>query len=342
MHLRKLPSGNWNAVAYGGYNKETGKQYTKSFTGPDRAAVKAEAAVWETKHRFRHDSRALAGAAEDFLALNAKTLSPSTQHGYTAIKRTLPDWLLRMPCHAIGEKDLQRYVNSLKVSPKTIRNRIGFISAVLKSQGIEMPPIRIPQAEVPLLNIPDSDTVKRTIAAAEADTELWICIMLAATGPLREGEIAALSLDDIDRESCIVHVHHDLVLGSDNKYHLKPPKTRSSDRYIDMPRNLIEAIYKQGYVTRWKPKGIYNRFRTLLDNNGIPPYRFHDLRHFCISELLSQGIDEIYVAERSGHSDYATMKRYTHALGNRRGEVSKKILGHFDALFVQKNVQKNF
>ena len=155
--------------------------------------------------------------------------------------------------------------------------------------------------------------------------------MLAATGPLRAGEIAALSIDDI--EGTMVHVHRSLAMGPDWQYHEKPPKTKSSDRYVDMPPALIDAIQKQGYVTNWTPQRIARRFRALLRDNGIPAYRFHDLRHFAISEMLSNGIEEIYIAERSGHADYATMKRYTHALGSHRTEVTRKINENFQTLF---------
>jgi integrase len=121
-----------------------------------------------------------------------------------------------------------------------------------------------------------------------------------------------------------------MVYGSDHAYHIKPPKTERSDRYIDIQRDLVEKIFAQGYVTRFTPKGIEKRFRTILRHAGIPHYRFHDLRHFCISELLLQGLPESYVSERSGHTSHATMQRYIHVLGNRRAEASKKILAHFD------------
>lgn len=43
-------------------------------------------------------------------------------------------------------------------------------------------------------------------------------------------EIFALTLDDI--QSDVIHVHHSLVLGTDKEWHLKAPKTGSSNRYI--------------------------------------------------------------------------------------------------------------
>lgn len=333
MHVRKLPSGNWNVVAYAGYDRKTGKKYRKSFTGKDLKAVKAEAAAWEAERKLSSD--ALGVAMEKFINGNEKMLSPTTVNGYNAVMHVLRDrhaWFYAMPLHRIGTAELTRLVNEMDGSPKTVRNRLGLISAAMKASGYTMPQVRTPQVPVPDLRIPDSDVVRKTIAAArETDPELWVCIMLAATGPLRAGEIAALSIDDLN--GTMLHVHHSLAMGPDWRYHEKAPKTRSSDRYIDIPPELADAIRGQGYVTHWTPQRIARRFRALLRDNNIPPYRFHDLRHFAISEMLSQGIEEIYIAERSGHADYATMKRYTHALGNHRTEITRRINENFQTLF---------
>ena len=308
MHTRKLPSGSWNVVAYAGYDRKTGKKYRKSFTGKDLRLVKAEAAAWEAERKLSSDS--LGVALERFIAENEKMLSPTTVNGYNAVLHVLRDrhpWVYAMPLHRIGTAELTRLVNEMDGSPKTVRNRLGLISAAMKAGGYAMPPVRTPQVPVPDLRIPDSERVKRTIRAAEQDRELWVCIMLAATGPLRAGEIAALTLDDLD--GTMLHVHHSLAMGPDWRYHEKAPKTRSSDRYIDIPPELADAIREQGYVTHWTPQRIARRFRALLRDNGIPPYRFHDLRHF------------------------ATMKRYTHVLGNHRQTVTQKINKNFQTLF---------
>lgn len=330
MYTKKLKSGSWCVEAYAGYDRETKKQYRKSFTGKDLRALKMLAAEWEQTHRSYSDSASIRSAVDSYMWTHARQLSPSTQSGYASIARNLPDWLTRIRCDHLTPAQLQRLVNESTLSPKSIRNQVAFLSTVLRSQGLRLPMVTLPQVAEPPLNIPDTDVVRETIRLArEQSTELWIVIMLAATAPLRAGEISALTLDDISGDT--IHVCHDMVYGTDHKWYLKPPKTKSSDRYIDMPHELIEAIRAQGFVTHWRPKRIYDIFQRFLRRNRLPIYRFHDLRHFCISFLLSQGIDEVSVAERSGHADHASMKRYVHALGLHRRSVSEKILSLYES-----------
>lgn len=324
MHVRKLPSGSWNVMAYAGRDAD-GKNIVKSFTGPDLRTLKSEAALWEADRKVSRLS--FAAAADRFMSARKNVISPSTLRSYHAIRGSLSEYrsFWRAPLHSITTAQLQNMIAQMDVSPKTIKNRVGFISAVMKFEGYAMPEVRLPQVPVPDLKIPEKATVEKTLAAA--DGELWICIMLAAVGPLRAGEICGLDLDDINGD--IVHVHRSLVRGPDNAWTLKPPKTFTSDRYVVMPHALVERIHQQGFVTKMNPNQLHHAFSRLLEKNGIPHYRFHDLRHFAISEMLLAGVEEIYIAERSGHKDYATLKRYTHALAAHREDVTARI---FDRL----------
>lgn len=333
MKAKKLPSGNWRVLAYAGTDS-SGKEIRKSFTGPDKKKVLRDAAAFVDEHRKVHDTSCSFGSAvKDFLKLRSAVLSPSTIRGYTNVSRQLEAkyyWFWNTRIYTIGSDDVQRLVDQLAsddMSPKTIKNYTGFVSAVLRSKNIRMPIVNTPQRIKPELNVPDVFTVKRTLAAAKGNTELWICIMLAAAGPLRRGEIAALDMQDIDFQNNVVHVCHDMVMGTDKEWHIKAPKTTSSDRFLVMPEEVIEAIRKQGYVTNWTPKQIYNKFNWLLYKNDIPHYRFHDLRHFCVSHLKSMGIEDVYIAQRTGHADYATLRNvYTHTLQDQQKIVNRKIL----------------
>ena len=333
MKATKLPSGMWRVLAYAGKDR-SGRPIRKSFSGPDKRKVLSDAAAWVDEHRNVNDASCTFGdAADDFFLLRESALSPATVRGYKNVAKQIQNkyprfWNAR--AFGISSDDVQALILKLTRSglkPKTVKNYAGFISTVLQSKQIRMPIVTIPQKVRPALNVPDIFTVKRTLDAARGNTELWICIMLATTGPLRRGEVAALDMQDIDFENNVVHVCHSMVMGTDKKWHVKPPKTPTSDRYIIMPEEVITAIKKQGYVTTWTPKQIYNKFNWLLKKNDIPHYRFHDLRHFCVSYLKAMAIEDLYIAQRTGHSDYAVLRNvYAHTLQDHQKTVDEKIL----------------
>ena len=58
---------------------------------------------------------------------------------------------------------------------------------------------------------------------------------------------------------------------------------------------------------------VSRRFRKLLHLAGLPPMRYHDLRHGAASLLAAQGVPARVAMEILGHSQISTtMNRYTH------------------------------
>ena len=335
MKATKLESGSWMVNAYIGVDNE-GKQMRKKFIGPDKKAVLADAAAFVLDHRNDKVVGTFATASEMFFKKCSK-MSPSTVRGYKNIDGVLKrdfHMFYSRPCFSISTDDLQAVIDGLQnsgKSAKTIWNYYSFICSVLKSRQIRPPYVDLPERRKPDLNIPDEFTVCRTLLAAKSQSiELWICIALAATGPLREGEISALQFTydtDVNFENGTIHVSHDYVLGDDEIYHLKDPKTQSSDRTITVLPNIMQAIKNQGYVTNWNPREIYNHFTRLCRDEGIPHYRFHDLRHYCASMLHAKGFPDAYIQQRTGHSSAEILRKvYTHTLDSEQKKIDSEML----------------
>ncbi len=68
--------------------------------------------------------------------------------------------------------------------------------------------------------------------------------MLAAFGPLKRGEICALSMHE-DIKGNIIHVHRSAAVDKSQQTQIKAPKTTQSDRNIDMPFAVIMTIRKR-------------------------------------------------------------------------------------------------
>lgn len=131
-----------------------------------------------------------------------------------------------------------------------------------------------------------------------------------------------------------IHVHHSLVIGSDRKWHLKAPKTTTSDRYIEAPDFVINKIKEVGHITTLSPSAITIRFERILARNNIHHFRFHDLRHYSASIRHALGIPDAYIMADGGWcSDNVLKAVYRHAMSDRKKEMSDKANDHFKSLF---------
>ncbi len=65
------------------------------------------------------------------------------------------------------------------------------------------------------------------------------------------------------------------------------------------------------------------RFKALLKRAGLPEIRFHDLRHTCVTLLLSKNVNPKIVSEMLGHASIAiTLDTYSHVLPNMRDQAA--------------------
>jgi len=65
----------------------------------------------------------------------------------------------------------------------------------------------------------------------------------------------------------------------------------------------------------WNPNNMIRTFKKLVDSAGLPPMRFHDLRHSAATILLTMGVHPKVVQELLGHSQISmTMDTYSHVL----------------------------
>ena len=68
----------------------------------------------------------------------------------------------------------------------------------------------------------------------------------------------------------------------------------------------------------------------LCRRRGLPPIRFHDLRHAHATLMLLQGVHPKVVSERLGHASVGiTLDTYSHVLPTMQAEAARA----FDHLF---------
>ena len=275
MKIRRLPSGNYNARVE--IKTESGKRKWKSITGPDRQTVRRLIADFEKNNK--QEPLTLNEALEAYLKAKKAVLSPYTVKGYKNIIEQIKSANLGEISARMGRPEAQKIVTAFSdMSAKTIRNRMGLISAAVRFAGYNMPPVTYPQKEKAEIHIP-TEKEMQIIMDAAAGTELEIPIALGMMG-LRRGEICALQLSDLNGTT--LHIHQAAVdIGGEVTY--KAPKTYASDRYVQIPKKIATKIRKQGYVTELTPEQLSYHFINFMNKQNVQHFRFHDLRHFFAS-----------------------------------------------------------
>lgn len=328
------PSGKYRCQVYIGTDAD-GKRKYKVFTDTDKRRCERKASEFADEHRVAKNSDEIGHAIEHYITIKEAVLSPSTIRGYEAINRTIKTsysafYERRM---ATLDKDtLQEFVNDLLMDgkkPKTIRNMVGLVTAVIDYNDYHVPKTRLPERKKPDLHIPDTKDVAKIIKEAEG-TEMEIPVLLAAFAPMRRSEICALTLDDISGTT--IHVRRAMVLSPHDKFVTKGTKTYDSDRYIPMQKEIIDKIIKKGCITNIKtPGGLTTGFERIAEKVGCKGTRFHDLRHWCASYLHAKGVPDQYIMIRGGWKTDRVMKAvYTHELASESDKWNKQIDKYFE------------
>lgn len=341
---KKLPSGSWRCQVFDHYEiislpdgSTKKKRIYKSFTStdPSRSGKKdceLAASLWMAKRQGKHDCKKLFGqAADEYIKNRESVLSPSTIREYKSLRRNYLSELENIKVDDITQMDIQRCINLCAVgrSPKTVRNIHGLISAVMKTYRPDMAlNTALPQRVKPELYIPSDNDIKSILEAVRG-TEMELPVMLAAFGPMRRGEIAALRTENITGN--IVHVCENMIMDEDGNWIIRHPKSYAGDRYIDFPE-FVAKLWdgKDGHVTHLNPTMITDRFIDLLQKIGLPHFRFHDLRHYSASIQHALGIPDAYIMQRGGWGNDGVLKSvYRHALRQKEKEMNQKANDYF-------------
>lgn len=158
------------------------------------------------------------------------------------------------------------------------------------------------------------------------DDPLYPLVKITALYGLRRSELLGLQWDSIDFDRGTLTIRHTVTKVTTA---VAKDKTKNASSYRTFPllpearqiflsaldaerenRRLFGKSYQQSpYVFKWpdgrpfSPDYVTHHFAALLRKHGLPPIRFHELRHTCASLLLSQGMTLKDVQEWLGHSD---------------------------------------
>jgi len=153
---------------------------------------------------------------------------------------------------------------------------------------------------------------------------------LLLTG-MRGGELCGLMWENLDLEQGVIYIKQNLVYcpaKGEYAYILQKPKTKNSERYIMIPRSLVD-MFKEHKASQDEKKALcggalfhldmvfigekggfygekvlYTQFKKLAKKIGLPDkIHIHGLRHTTASLLINGGVSAKAVSDQLGHAN---------------------------------------
>lgn len=339
---KKLPSGKWRNLLYVGKD-ENGKRIYESFTADTKkeANLLAMARARELEQGIRKDrtpSELTVGEAIDrYIEERDSVLEPKTVREYKGYRRNYAQNLMHVRLKNLTPADVQREINreSRRLSPKSIRNIWSLLNAAITNAVPDMKfrPL-LPAKEKKEIQIPTNSELLDLLLYVEGK-KIEIPVILAATCGLRRGEISAFDLkNDVDYQNGSITVRKAMSKNDESEWVTGKPKTYSGYRTIDAPAWVIDKLKEardSGYEMP-KPDRISNAFARICKKLKLK-IRFHDLRHYYASLMLSLGVPDKYAMARMGHATPNMLKNvYQHLMDDKNKEVTQAINQHFETM----------
>jgi len=185
-----------------------------------------------------------------------------------------------------------------RVDRKRTRTRIGLKKAAPVKIGLE-------QAQA-LKSQPNHPQGRRDA--------LLMCLLL--DHGLRVGEVAALSVENLDLEAGMLRFYRSKV-GKEQVHRLSPDALKAATAYAnygDLPRSgsLLRRSRKNDHLGMpgMTERGITLRVRVLGERVGLVGLSAHDCRHFWATSAARNGTDPFSLQEAGGWSSLAMPRRY--------------------------------
>jgi integrase len=195
---------------------------------------------------------------------------------------------------------------------------------------VDLPRVR--RKEMTALN---GDQVRRLVDVARG-TDWEALLTVVITTGMRQGELLGLRWDDVDLDRATLSVTATAQRSLRFGMQVAEPKTARSRRRVALADAAVDALrrHKSAQAAarlraetwtdldlvfpdsvgrhREHPRLIKD-FHPLLAEVGLPPVRFHDLRHTAATLMLSRGVHPKVASEMLGHATVGiTLDLYSH------------------------------
>ena len=209
--------------------------------------------------------------------------------------------------------------------------------------GVKIPKT-LPKKEYKVLKIDTQKTLSveqlKVLILASKETPIYMQVLFSSLMGLRISEVNGLKYSDVDFVNRKLKVERQLGIKANSKkeeYNPKtytkqeiPVKTKSSNRELDIPDMVFEAIIQErkkyesnkkrrindktnpfqdlGYIccsSYGRPRGrtyAFEHFKKILKENNLPDIRWHDLRATFATILIKKDFNLKAISRKMGHS----------------------------------------
>lgn len=317
---------------------------------------------YEESQNIKITSNNFVSFALNILSINSVNREKSTNDEYLSVfNKYIKNAFKNYDVQDIKKNDLQVWQNKMLDEPISI-GRIIFVRAVFTGimkeavydERIDKNPfslVKVPERKELVENSKESiypfslDEIGSIIDASTGQNKN-IITSLFFTG-MRTGELWGLKWSDINFKSKTIHIQRAIRHGV-----IGTPKTKNSERVIDMLPIVEEALNRQKSFTYIKDSFIFlNRnkehfrdankissgyWKNTLKLCGIDYRVLYQTRHSFATLMISKGEDIVWTSKTLGHANVRiTLETYTKYIPNQKKERAT-----FLAEFKQKNCTK--
>lgn len=188
--------------------------------------------------------------------------------------------------------------------------------------------------------------------------ELETLFITALDTGMRQGELLALTWNDIDFDNECIYVNKTVKLVANvtregrekGEYLVQTPKSEKANRTVVIPAFLVKRLRQhktQQLENKLRYSNLYQDntlvfcnqfgkhldssrvrkvFKKVLEDNKLKDRKFHDLRHTYATRLFELGEEPKTVQELLGHSNISiTLDTYTHVLESMKKKAVSKL-----------------
>ena len=366
--VRRRADGRWEGRIVVGHKRNRDPIFLYFSAGSQRALLEKLRLRQEEYRGVDLDERCtmpLGNWLDEWLRTYASTaVRASTLRGYRRSLGRVKESLGDVPSCKLAPEDIENlYLDLLRhgrvrktldgkvsLSPATVRDIHGVLhqalDAAVQERLLPHNPtlgVTLPKKEETEKKILNDEQLETFLAAIRKDEAWHDFFYVEITTGLRRGELCGLMWQDFDGEAGTLYVNRTVLKRDKTGLSVGETKTKESRRLIALPPSTADLLRKrrEESASRWifpdplapeypvRPQSATSQLKRILFSAGLPPMRFHDLRHTFATHALASGVDAKTLSGILGHTNASfTLDTYTHVTGDMQRRASE-IVGGF-------------